>query len=133
MAVYRDACGRFAPAPDSTGRLKRCHDETIAEWKARRLADTFLTDEQRATVIGCGYFDVQGSAGRTYRILTGGHVTGNVKRLSETEPHHYTRSYCAHVYSRARPVWDTFLAQAFKLETDEPGFLNVAEPYGYHN
>jgi len=124
----RDARGRFAPTPELSGWLRRRRDEPLAEWRARRFGDRFLTDDQRATVSSWGYLDVKGSAGRRYRIFTSRGVTGNVKKLSADGG--IIGSRCAHIYRYAHPVWDTFIAQMFAIETDESKFLDVAEIYG---
>lgn len=89
---------------------------------ARALLEDWLTPAQRGT-LARGHIDVTGSAGGRYRIRTNGGQAGNVDLLDARG--RVLLSYCAHPGRRV-PAEDGFLAQLLHLETDEPGFVQVA-------
>jgi len=87
---------------------------------AQYLFLSLLSDDNRRLFIEDSCIMVQGSAGGLYGIRYG--FAENVHRM---DPY---RSYCAHP-----PVgvglceYDAMMAQMFKIVTDEPGFLKVAQ------
>jgi hypothetical protein len=125
---------RAAPDPDAAARQARFAAElrerdrarslaaATARATARALLEDWLTPAQRAT-LDRGHIDVTGSAGGRYRIRTGGGQAGNVDLLDARG--RVLLSYCAHPGARV-PHEDGFLAQLLHLETDEPGFVAVA-------
>ncbi len=98
---------------------------------AKRLAFSMLTEKQRTSVAVNGYFEVRSNRWwlrHYWRIHTAGNSTMlNVRRLRKIGPWRVPMplAYCAG-HGHSVPVWDTYLAQAFMLETDERRFRMIA-------
>ena len=94
--------------------------DVAARQRAERLLRATLTLEQQRQFEQHGWFDVEGSAGGRYRILTG--YQRNVERLgSDGRP---THRLCAHPADV--PDEDAMLAQKLLLEADEAAFSRIA-------
>jgi hypothetical protein len=89
--------------------------------RATTLLRTNLTPEQRATFDQKGIFYLYTQSGKKYRIEKG--YAHNVKLVDETDK--VLTTYCAHP-AEILPDEDAMLAQKLALETDEAGFLGVA-------
>jgi hypothetical protein len=92
-----------------------------AEARARALLLSLLTEDARATFADTGVIHVVGSAGGRYRIERG--YSGNI--------HGGGREYCAHPRMTSpegdrMPMEDAMIAQMLMIQTDEPGFLEIA-------
>jgi len=100
--------------------LERQAKEALAKQNAERLLLAHLSEEQREQLKRERAFTLHLPSGRKYRIGRGTH--GNVQLLDESgQP---IRRYCAQ--PPGVPVDDAVLAQKLALETDEEGFLRVA-------
>lgn len=116
-----------------------------AHARAKATLVSFLNAEQRKTFEGGSFFEVIGSEGNRYRIVTNGSASGNVtwqgpgsKLMQELQPNnHWTTAgtYCA--YPRGRgwnhkriPVYDQILGQMLELVTDENAYLDKANLFG---
>jgi hypothetical protein len=86
-----------------------------AEERALELLHSCLTENQRLDLEADDQFTVVAPSGREYLIVQG--YAGNV--YSEGW------SFCIHMDSRL-PVSDHMLAQKLMIETDEAGFLSIA-------
>jgi hypothetical protein len=103
---------------------RRVIEVSLARRRANDLLHRSLTSEQREDLAkkNCFYLDSIQPNGerRRYRIDRGTH--GNVKLLDAQG--RIIGRYC--VQPTAVPVEDAMLAQKLWIETDEPGFLRVA-------
>ena len=90
--------------------------------RAEMLLLTCLSPVQRSEYKRWRFFHVTGSAtGRTYRVLR--QPSGSVQAIDGLgRP---SDAYCT-VLPESAPIEDQMLAQKFMLETDEPGFLELA-------
>ena len=103
------------------GNMPPARDFDLAAMqRAERLLRATLTLEQQRQFEQHGWFDVEGSAGGRYRILTG--YQRNVQRLGpDGRP---THQLCAHPTDV--PDEDAMLAQKLLLEADEAAFSRIA-------
>jgi hypothetical protein len=83
--------------------------------RALELLRSCMNDEQRDQLVRLGRFSVAAPSGRVYWIETG--YAGNV--------HSNGWTYCIHMRSDI-PEGDQMLAQKLMIETDEEGFLRIA-------
>jgi hypothetical protein len=90
--------------------------------RAEMLLLTCLSPVQRSEYKRWRFFHATGSAtGRTYRVLR--QPSGSVQAIDGLgRP---SDAYCT-VLPESAPIEDQMLAQKFMLETDEPGFLELA-------
>lgn len=88
--------------------------------KARELLRSLLNAEQRADYDNSSSFTVHGSLGNRYRIHPG--VVANVTLMH----HHGIAHLCAHPRGDL-PYADVAIGQMLALETDERGFLRIAQ------
>lgn len=103
-------------------------ERAAAKLKARATLKSFLSPEQRTSYEAHQYFDVVGSAGNTYRIMTDGSASGNVTWRTRGQA---AGKYCAYPKGytpdgNVIPVEDQFLGQMLQLITDEASYLNKA-------
>lgn len=110
--------------------------------KAKAMLLSKLSPEQRGTYLSDNYFLVKGSRGNTYRITTGGSISGNVAWVILPEPGDYRPirdtfgpkkpvltvggSYCAYPSAYNLPAEDQYLGQMLHLVTAEDDWLNTA-------
>ena len=89
--------------------------------RAERLLVACLSSAQRGELQTAGWFEVQSSRGRRYRIRR-----GRVRNVIEVDMLGRTlRTYCCHPFDGV-PDADTMLAQKLMLETQEDEFLRLA-------
>jgi hypothetical protein len=92
-----------------------------ASERAERLLVACLSSAQRGELTTAGWFEVQSSRGRRYRIRR-----GRVRNVIEVDMLGRTlRTYCCHPFDGV-PDADTMLAQKLMLETQEDEFLRLA-------
>jgi hypothetical protein len=116
----------FIETPEATAaRLKQIEEQQAkhkaASLRAENLLFTILTPSQVRQYTDDEYFDVQIS-GRTYRIRKG--YSRNIELIEAGKP---VAKYCAHPEDAYHtPAPDAMLAQLLMLQTDEQGFLKLA-------
>jgi hypothetical protein len=112
-ALIRDLA-RQARGVSASGRAARA--------RAEALLLTCLSPVQRSEYKRRRFFHVTGSVtGRTYRVLR--RRAGSVQAIDVLgRP---TDAYCT-LLPEGAPIEDQMLVQKFMLETDEPGFLDLA-------
>lgn len=111
-----------APAPLDLAALRRSERRRkVAQGRAKRLLRDALDEAQLAALDDRGYFEVRSPSGRTYRIYQG--MSMNVVALDDAGRE--ALRLCAHPGMDA-PSEDHMLAQKLVIETDERGFLKVA-------
>ncbi len=118
---------RAAQVRITTEQMRVRDEQLTAGDKARQLAFTFLTDQQRASVETSGHFEVISNKGNRWKIHTRYGTSGNVYRLGKMGQ--VKSSWCGYPHDNGHgslPAWDVFLGQAFALETDEDYFTGVA-------
>lgn len=94
-----------------------------ADLRARHLLDSLLTDEQRTQMRTRGYFQVVGSRGRLYRIVTRhDSMAGNVLWVDSSG--RVLGRFCCHPLGV--PVADGWATQMLNLRFDEDHFLATA-------
>lgn len=98
------------------------------ERRAREYLIAHLSHGQRGCLKRNGYFTVRAKSGQRYRISVGA-LAYNVDALDEKSQ--VIATYCAVPVGRGLPPSDVYLAQKFWLETDEAGFLRVANRSSY--
>lgn len=114
----REARERHDQAMALAREVERQEKAEEAKKRARKLLVEHLNPAQRLTLEQAGYFDVQVGK-KTYRIRNGTH--GNVRLLEKGVE---KISYC--IQPPGVPEGDAMLAQKLHLETNEAGFLAVA-------
>lgn len=116
-----------------------------ARARAKETLVSFLNEEQRKTFEEEHFFEVIGSQGNRYRIMTNGSASGNVtwrapgsEMLQNLLPNaHFTvgGTYCAYPRKtdwngKAIPVLDQILGQMLELVADENAYLAKANLFG---
>jgi len=94
-----------------------------ANRRAEELLLSLLTDEQAASYVQRGWFEVRGSRGGRWRIRSRGQA-GNVDLMPEIGEIREA-SFCCHPPG-GLPAADAHLAQMLHLVTDEEGFRRTA-------
>ncbi len=97
----------------------------VAEVRARQLLHEHLSAAQKRDILAHGWFELRSDTGRRWRIRAAG-IVGNVDLMPEDGSGIREASYCAHPGDHSLPRSDHHLAQKLALETDEAGFLAVA-------
>lgn len=104
--------------------ILRAREAPVAQ-RARELLLSFLSEEQRRTYEGHGWFIVVGGrSGRRYRI-NGGTYAGNVDLLAANDNNKVEARFCGHC-DASIPLGDQLLAQKVMLEVDEPAYIALA-------
>lgn len=92
-----------------------------AKQRSLELLLSLLSEDQLAEYNERSYFTVEGSSGRTYKIVCEGQ-TGNVQWWADGA---FRANFCAHPGGDV-PDPDAWLAQKLALEADDEAFLLVA-------
>ena len=87
---------------------------------AEHVLLSLLPETERYRYHRCGELWVRGSAGGIYAIREG--VAMNIYRLPSRE------CLCAHPFIESAPVASAMIAQVLMIRTDEPRFLDIAQP-----
>jgi len=103
-----------------TGREKTKMSNESAQIKADRLLKSSLTDRQRKDLENRGWFDVQGSSGRTYRLRGPREYFCSVQRIGVLGLRFGRRCFET---SEKIPMADKLLAAKIWLERDETEFF----------
>ena len=100
---------------------------SAADRKALRLFASWLSPAQRAEYRRNRCVKIRGSAGGTYRVHP---QTGTTRRVELHGSRWFGKaSYCYHDPDGDLPKADVALAHVLMIQTDEPGFLAVANEH----